>query len=177
MQIAFSCQKLLPLALCVCLVAQLCPSLCNPMNHRPPGSSLHRISRVGFHFLLQRISPTQGSNLHCKWILYPLSHQESSHWFCFYLRTWANYLTLLNLTIFYLCNFKCRAHLILLWSEVWKCAKAPRSKTAPSKQSRNYIRIISIVSEGILFRPLTVWIILIGIYPHLKALLLKTLQK
>ena len=38
---------------------------------------------VGCHFLLQRIFPTQGSNLqvpcllHCRWFLYPLSHQGS----------------------------------------------------------------------------------------------------
>ena len=114
---SFSCPKLLPLALCMCLVAQLCPTLCDPMPHKPPGSSLHRISTVGCHFLLQRISPTRGSNLcslHCRWILDPLSHWESSPWFCFYLGTWANYLTLLSLAIFYLCKFKCRAYLILL---------------------------------------------------------------
>ena len=35
---------------------------------------------VGCHFSLQRIFPTQGSNphlLHCRWILYPLSHRGS----------------------------------------------------------------------------------------------------
>ena len=38
---------------------------------------------VGYHFLLQGISPTQGLNecllylLHCRRILYPLSHQRS----------------------------------------------------------------------------------------------------
>ena len=52
---------------------------------RPPGSSVSRDSpgkniRVGCHVLLQGIFPTQGSNpgvLHCRWILYSLSHQES----------------------------------------------------------------------------------------------------
>ena len=37
-------------------------------------------SRVGSLSLLQRIFPTQGSNpglLHCRWILYQLSHKES----------------------------------------------------------------------------------------------------
>ena len=39
---------------------------------------------MGCHFLLQEILPTQGSNprllclLHCRWILYPLSHLYSS---------------------------------------------------------------------------------------------------
>ena len=27
----------------VVLVAQLCPTLCDPMDHRPPGSSVHEI--------------------------------------------------------------------------------------------------------------------------------------
>ena len=41
-----------------------------------PGKS----SGVGYHFLLQGIFPTQGSNLsllHCRQMLYPLSHQGS----------------------------------------------------------------------------------------------------
>ena len=50
-----------------------------------PGSSIHRDSpgkntRVGCHALLQGIFLTQGSNpclLHCRWILYHLSHQQS----------------------------------------------------------------------------------------------------
>ena len=50
-----------------------------------PGSSDHgifqaKITRVGSHFLLQGIFPTQGSNLcllHCGQILYLLSHQGS----------------------------------------------------------------------------------------------------
>ena len=39
-----------------------------------------RNSKVGCHFLLQGIFPTQGSNLcllHCVWILYHLSHERS----------------------------------------------------------------------------------------------------
>ena len=85
------CQLTLPLtilsptlrALAVCLVAQLCLTLNDPMDCGPPGSSVHGNSPsqntgVGCHFLLQRIFPTQGSNpglLHCRWILYHLSHQ------------------------------------------------------------------------------------------------------
>ena len=40
-------------------------------------------SGVGCHALLHGIFPTQGSNPdlpHCRWILYPLSHQGSPHW-------------------------------------------------------------------------------------------------
>ena len=48
-------------------VAQSCPTLCNPMNFSPPGSSLHGILQARVLewvaiFLLQGIFPTQGSN-------------------------------------------------------------------------------------------------------------------
>ena len=44
-----------------------CPTLCNPMDCSPPGSSVHgilqaRILEWGCHALLQGIFPTQGSN-------------------------------------------------------------------------------------------------------------------
>ena len=32
---------------CCCLVAKLCPVLCNPMNCIPPDSSVHGISKAG----------------------------------------------------------------------------------------------------------------------------------
>ena len=31
---------------CCCLVAKSCPTLCNPMDHSPPGSSVHVISQA-----------------------------------------------------------------------------------------------------------------------------------
>ena len=62
---------------CVCLVTQLCPTLCNPIGYSPPGSLVHgnspgKNTGVACHALLQGIFPTQGSNprlLHCRWIL------------------------------------------------------------------------------------------------------------
>ena len=70
-------------ACCCCLAAQLFPTLCDPMDCSPSGSSVHGDSpgentEVGFHALLQGIVPTQGWNtglLHCRQILYHLSHQ------------------------------------------------------------------------------------------------------
>ena len=67
----------------VFLVVQLCPTLCNPMDCSLLGSSVHgdspgKNSGVGCHALFQGIFPTQGSNpglLHCRQILYCLSHQ------------------------------------------------------------------------------------------------------
>ena len=55
------------------------------MDCSPPGSSAHGVSPgkntgVVCHVPLQEIFPTQGSNpgfLHCRWILYHLSHQRS----------------------------------------------------------------------------------------------------
>ena len=61
----------------LCLVAQSCPTACNPMDSSPwnsPGKN----TGVGCHFLLQGIFPIQGSNpglQHCRHILYQLSHQ------------------------------------------------------------------------------------------------------
>ena len=72
----------------VCMSAkslQSCPTLCNPMDCKPtrllcswdsPGKN----TGVGCHALLQGVFLTQGSNpchlrlLHCRQILYPLSH-------------------------------------------------------------------------------------------------------
>ena len=58
------------------LVAQSCPTLCNPRNCNSPASSVHgdspgKNTGVGYHALLQGIFPTQGSNpclLYCRWI-------------------------------------------------------------------------------------------------------------
>ena len=54
-----------------CLVAQGCPTLCNPMDCSPPGSSVHADSpgkNSGVGCVFQGIFPTQGLNLsllHC----------------------------------------------------------------------------------------------------------------
>ena len=53
------------------LVAQSCPTLCDPMVC--PRNSLHKNTGVGCHSLLQEIFSTQGSNqglLHCKQMLF-----------------------------------------------------------------------------------------------------------
>ena len=69
----------------MCLVAQLCLTLCDPLDCTPAGSSVHGILQVKntgvvCHALLQGIFPTQELNwglLHCRQILYQLSYQES----------------------------------------------------------------------------------------------------
>ena len=77
----------------LCLVVQSCLTLCNPRDCSPPGSSVHgdspgKNTGAGCHALLQRIFPTQGSNpglLHCRWILYHLSHQAHyTNWIFFF---------------------------------------------------------------------------------------------
>ena len=58
----------------LCLVAQSCLTLCDPMNCSPPGTSVYgdstgKNTRVACHALLKGIIPTQGSNpglLHCR---------------------------------------------------------------------------------------------------------------
>ena len=69
------------------LVSQSCPTLCDPMDCSWPGSSVHgdspgKNTGVGCYALNQGIFPTQGSKglLHCRRILYHLSHQESPEW-------------------------------------------------------------------------------------------------
>ena len=67
----------------MCLLAQSCPVLCNPVDNSPPGPSVHSAGKntgVGHDALLQGFFPTQGSNLglpHCRQILYCLTHQGS----------------------------------------------------------------------------------------------------
>ena len=59
-------------------VAQLCPTLCDPMDYIVHGNSPGQNTGVGSLSLLQGIFPIQGSNpglLHCRQILYQLSHK------------------------------------------------------------------------------------------------------
>ena len=72
----------------LCLVAQSCLTLCDPMDYSLLGSSVHgdspgKNTSMGCHALLQGIFPPQGSNpglLHCRQILYHLSYQGSPQW-------------------------------------------------------------------------------------------------
>ena len=69
----------------LCLVAQSCLTLCDPMDCSLPGSSVHgdspgKNTGVGCQALLQGIFPTQGSNPglpNCRWILYHLRCREA----------------------------------------------------------------------------------------------------
>ena len=62
------------------------PTLCNPMQYSPPGSSVHGILHARILEWIvnsQGIFLTQGlilGLLHCKQILYHLSHRGSSDW-------------------------------------------------------------------------------------------------
>ena len=69
----------------ICMHAQLCLTLWDPMDCSPPGSPVHGISQArilkGMAISFSRgIFPTQGLNpglQHCSQILYRLSHQGS----------------------------------------------------------------------------------------------------
>ena len=68
-----------------CLVAQLYPTLCDPMDCIPPGPLSkailqERMLQLDCHALLQGIFPTQRLNPglpHCRHLLYCLSHREA----------------------------------------------------------------------------------------------------
>ena len=71
----FTSTLTMPLCVCVCArvharsVSQSDPTICDPMVHSPPGSSVHgdspgKNTGVGCHFLLQGIFPSQGLKLH-----------------------------------------------------------------------------------------------------------------
>jgi len=70
----------------LCLVAQSCLTLWDPMDCSPSGSFVRgdspaKNTGVGCDALLQGIFPIQGSNpnlLYCRQILYQLSHHGSS---------------------------------------------------------------------------------------------------
>ena len=74
---------------CEELVTQSCLTFCDPMDHSPPGFSVHGILQarilewVAMHALLQGIFQTQGSIphllrfLHCRWILYQWGSEET----------------------------------------------------------------------------------------------------
>ena len=85
-------EALLYMRVCVCVcvcthtLPQLCQTLCEPMDCSPPARPLCPWNSPGkntgghCHFLLQGIFLTHGSNLcllHCRRILYPLSHRGS----------------------------------------------------------------------------------------------------
>ena len=74
----------------MCLVTQLCLTLCDPMICSSPGSSVHgdspgKNTGVGCHsllweiFLIQRLNP---GHLYCRQILYHLSHRKHTCYRC-----------------------------------------------------------------------------------------------
>ena len=72
--------------MCVCLVAQSCLTLCDPLDCSPPDPCPWDFSGkntgVGCHFLLQGIFQTQGLNTHLLHLL---------HWQCTLIYQWSKY--------------------------------------------------------------------------------------
>ena len=74
-----------PKSTVLCVVAQSCPTLYDPMDCSPPGFSVRgdspgKYTGMGCHALLQGIFPTQGLDPglpHCRQSLYRLNHQGS----------------------------------------------------------------------------------------------------
>ena len=72
--------NLLTLCRPLLLLPSIFPSISVLARLLHPWNSPGKTTRVGSPSLLQGIFPTQGSNPglpHCRWILYPLSHQRS----------------------------------------------------------------------------------------------------
>ena len=70
----------------VCLVTQLCLTLSNPLDYSPPGSTVHELLQarilewIVFPFSRESSqSRDQNCLLHCRWILYCLSHHGSPY--------------------------------------------------------------------------------------------------
>ena len=72
---------------CCCLVAKPCPSLCNPMDCHPPGSSVYGISQakileyVAISFSRGSSWPRDRTLIFCigRWILYHWTAKEVLH--------------------------------------------------------------------------------------------------
>ena len=70
-------------------VTQSCPTLCDPVDCSPPGSSVHGILQarilewVAISFSREFSQPRDGTWVSCRETLYPLSHQGSHHSFLF----------------------------------------------------------------------------------------------
>ena len=108
--------------LVLCLVTQLCLTLCEPMDCSLPGSSVHgnspgKNTEVGCHALLQGIFQTQGSNLdipHCRQILY--------HWAT--RKTLELFTNLLAFSLLQTYNYNC----LIFWFHF--CCSVPKSCSA-----------------------------------------------
>ena len=72
----------------LCIYAQSCPTLCNPMDYSPPGSTVHGIfqarilERVAIFYLRLYSWPRVQTHISCvscfgRWITLPLSHLRS----------------------------------------------------------------------------------------------------
>ena len=91
------------------LVALLCPAPCDPKDYHSPGSSVHGILQaripewVAIPFSRDLPDPGSNPDLHCKRILYHLSHQEaqfSQMWVFFVLlNIWSIFTTWFILSI------------------------------------------------------------------------------
>ena len=84
------------MSVCV-LVTQSCPTPCEPVDGRPPGSPVHGISQTRIlEWVAISFSRGPLHLLHCKQILYHLSHQRSAPppRKCFYLPAFVQYTAL-----------------------------------------------------------------------------------
>ena len=78
----YSFDKYILVVLILCLVTPLCSTLCDPLGCSPPGFSVHGVFQEYWsscQYLLHRLFQTHGLKpclLHCRQMLYLLSHQR-----------------------------------------------------------------------------------------------------
>ena len=76
---AWQSNKAISFGAVLCLVAQSCLTLCNPMDYSPPGSSVHSMLQTRVLEWVAMPSSRGSSHLpHCRRILYHLTHQGKS---------------------------------------------------------------------------------------------------
>ena len=76
---AWQSNKAISFGAVLCLVAQSCLTLCNPMDYSPPGSSVHSMLQTRVLEWVAMPSSRGSSHLpHCRRILYHLTHKGKS---------------------------------------------------------------------------------------------------
>ena len=132
--------KIWPVHLCSCLVAQSCPTLCDPMDCSQPGSSYGISQAWILEWCTIFLFPTQGANSHLltgRWILYCWATRETQWdhsnnnflvlmsvlWFIRWYNIWRRWVKPIQkvyVSRYYLCNLGVRRRSAIISNEKLK---------------------------------------------------------
>ena len=107
----------------LCLVAQLCLTLCNPMDCGPPGSSVRggspgKHTEVGCHALLQGIFPTQVSRIASRFFtLWAIREALVTYRWILFILLFSSFLSYIVILSTHFLTHR----LLQVWSLFWKC--------------------------------------------------------